>query len=146
MVLVFNLDQDKFIPYEINQVLIKNDITDLSVYAMKLPSSTLEPNTTIRIPIFIRGDRIGKHSFSFLFSYESDQKTSRSLKLNLNVTVNPSLRINAFTRPSSKILNEFIVGLEVENLLNYPIILNQLTATSSKWVIKNVDKMYFNLI
>jgi trafficking protein particle complex subunit 8 len=37
----------------------------------------------------------------------------RTLRYTISTQVLPSLKINAFTRPSTKSLNEFILGIEV---------------------------------
>jgi hypothetical protein len=52
------------------------------------------------------------------------------------VQVLPSLKINAFTRPSTTAVNEYILGVEIENLqtvANFD--LTQLTASSPMWSI-----------
>jgi len=57
----------------------------------------------------------------------------------INVQVLPSLRINAFTRKSSSKLNEFILGIEVENLLNDTSInLHQISINSPLWKMKSI--------
>jgi hypothetical protein len=65
------------------------------------------------------------------------QSNFRVLKHTQPLHIQPSLRINAFTRPSARVLNEFILGIEVENLLDTPVVLNQLSALSAKWILKS---------
>jgi hypothetical protein len=68
------------------------------------------------------------------------QSNFRVLRHTHTLHVQPSLRINAFTRPSARALNEFILGIEIENLLSTPVVLNQLSALSARWIVKAVDK------
>jgi hypothetical protein len=61
----------------------------------------------------------------------------------MSTQVLPSLRINAFTRPSASLLKEFILGIEVENLQqNVEIRLKQITSLSPTWMISPVDSRY----
>ncbi|KAJ3220266.1 Trafficking protein particle complex 8 [Dinochytrium kinnereticum] len=124
-----------------------NEIFNSSVNTIKLPVTStgngeelLEPGMTTIIPISVRGDRIGKHIFRFLFMYKSEDKNDqisyRKLQYTLTMQVYPSLRINAFTRPSTRALNEFILGVEIENLQqSAPMKLRQITAIGSSWRI-----------
>ncbi|RKO97642.1 hypothetical protein CXG81DRAFT_26715 [Caulochytrium protostelioides] len=87
------------------------------------------------VPIWIRADRIGTHRFKFMFAYDTllsmpagaePSTTSKSAgssapsvlttPFQAETVVQPSLRINAFTRPSLSHLSEFVLGIEVENL------------------------------
>ncbi|CAG8551197.1 225_t:CDS:10 [Funneliformis mosseae] len=106
-------------------------------------SSSLAPGITTLIPIWIRGDRIGKHMFRFLFTYESEDNNMamkyRSLRYFKTTQVYPSLKINAFTRPSTRGLNEFILGIEIENLQNNEFQLCQLSSISPSWIISAVN-------
>ncbi|KAI8381466.1 ER-golgi trafficking TRAPP I complex 85 kDa subunit-domain-containing protein [Radiomyces spectabilis] len=124
---------------------IDNRIYDSSVISIPLPSENdrpgiVGPGHTTLVPLWIRGDRIGKHSFKFLFSYQSEEENTaiahRTLRYALGVQVLPSLKINAFTRPSTTGTNEFILGIEIENLqtvANFD--LTQLTLASPAWTI-----------
>ncbi|KAG0313384.1 Trafficking protein particle complex 8, partial [Dissophora globulifera] len=82
----------------------------------KILDTVLAPGESIRIPGWLRGEKIGKHNFLFVFSYESEQEGTamgvRTLRHTIAAQVLPSLKINAFTRPSTKGLNEFILGIE----------------------------------
>ncbi|ORZ15022.1 ER-golgi trafficking TRAPP I complex 85 kDa subunit-domain-containing protein [Absidia repens] len=123
----------------------KNQIFDPSVISIPLPSegdqqNTVQPGKTTLVPLWVRGDRIGKHTLKFLFSYQSEEENSaiaqRTLRYTLHVQVTPSLKINAFTRPSMTATNEFILGVEIENLLPVASFdLRQLTAASALWSI-----------
>ncbi|KAF7724948.1 Trafficking protein particle complex 8 [Apophysomyces ossiformis] len=147
-------DMDKSI-YDTDQCLsdeacmLNNRLFDPSVISVPLPLSseeksdergTVSPGKTTLVPLWIRGDRIGKHTFKFLFSYQSEEENAaiahRTLRYTVNVQVLPSLKINAFTRPSTTAINEYILGIEVENLqtvANFD--LNQVSAVSPMWTI-----------
>lgn len=128
----------------------KNQLFDSSVITIPLPAKkeeehshdhgVVEPGETTLVPLWIRGDRIGKHTFKFLFSYQSEQDNKmiahRTLRYTIHVQVLPSLKINAFTRPSATAVNEYILGVEIENLqtvANFD--LTQLTVSSPTWTI-----------
>ncbi|KAI8599084.1 ER-golgi trafficking TRAPP I complex 85 kDa subunit-domain-containing protein [Dissophora ornata] len=105
----------------------------------------LAPGESIKIPSWLRGEKIGKHNFLFVFSYESEQHDSamgvRTLRHSVAAQVLPSLKINAFTRPSTKGLNEFILGIETENLQTVPNFeFLQISSMSASWTIEAVDK------
>lgn len=129
---------------------MSNQLFDASVISIPLPAKKGEehsneygvviPGETTLVPLWLRGDRIGKHTFKFLFSYQSDEDNDmiahRTLRYTVHVQVLPSLKINAFTRPSTTAVNEYILGIEIENLqtiANFD--LTQLTATSPMWTI-----------
>ncbi|CAG8567229.1 13278_t:CDS:10, partial [Racocetra fulgida] len=136
-----------------------NSIFKSSIKAIPLPPQevnnicSLAPGKTTLIPIWIRGDRIGKHSFRFLFTYESENNNSamryRSLRYLKATQVYPSLKINAFTRPSIRGLNEFILGIEIENLQTtseYQFQLAQLSSISPSWTISLVNESLDSMI
>ncbi|KAF9360780.1 Trafficking protein particle complex 8 [Mortierella sp. AD094] len=111
----------------------------------RILETALAPGESIRIPSWIRGEKIGKHNFLFVFSYESEQEGTamgvRTLRHTVTAQVLPSLKINAFTRPSTKGLNEFILGIETENLQTVPIFeFLQISSMSASWVIEAVGK------
>jgi hypothetical protein len=54
----------------------KNELYNISVLPVELPANEdgariLDPGQTSLIPLWIRGDRIGKHLHKFLFTYQS---------------------------------------------------------------------------
>ncbi|KAF9431013.1 Trafficking protein particle complex 8 [Podila epigama] len=105
----------------------------------------LAPGESLRVPTWLRGEKIGKHNFLFVFSYESEQEGTamgtRTLRHTASAQVLPSLKINAFTRPSTKGLNEFILGIETENLQTVPNFeFLQISSMSASWVIEAVEK------
>jgi hypothetical protein len=130
---------------EQDTVSINNDLFDASVISIPLPSNNegqgvVMPGETTLVPLWIRGDRIGKHTFKFLFSYQSDTDNAmiahRTLRYTIHLQVLPSLKINAFTRPSTTAVNEYILGVEIENLqTTAQFDLTQLTAISPQWQV-----------
>ncbi|KAF9584424.1 Trafficking protein particle complex 8 [Lunasporangiospora selenospora] len=107
--------------------------------------AVLAPGESATIPAWLRGERIGKHTFLFVFSYESEQEKTamgvRTLRHAISAQVLPSLKINAFTRPSTRGLNEFILGIETENLQTVPNFeFLQISSMSASWVIEAVSK------
>ncbi|EXX67250.1 hypothetical protein RirG_116090 [Rhizophagus irregularis DAOM 197198w] len=64
----------------------------------------------------------------------------RSLRYFKTTQVLPSLKINAFTRPSTRGLNEFILGVEIENLQSdEKFQLVQLSSISPSWIISPIN-------
>ena len=107
-------------------------------------SRILSPGTTTLIPVWLRGDKIGKQSFRFLFGYQSEDKNDRiayrTLPYTVATQVMPSLRINAFTKPSTRALNEFILGIEVENMQSASeVVIKQLSSISASWTVEAVE-------
>lgn len=111
----------------------------------QIMDTVLAPGESIKIPSWLRGEKIGKHNFLFVFSYVSEQEGTamgvRTLRHTLAAQVLPSLKINAFTRPSTRGLNEFILGIETENLQTVPNFeFLQISSMSASWIIEAVDK------
>ncbi|ORX86207.1 hypothetical protein BCR32DRAFT_265161 [Anaeromyces robustus] len=127
---------------EVNNNLIQDKVYDILLPVLNDGSRGLESGTTTLIPIWIHFSQIGKIAQRFLFNYYSEinnQSYSRNLKYMINLQVLPSLRINAFTRKSSSKLNEFILGIEVENLLNDASInLQQISINSPLWKMNSI--------
>jgi hypothetical protein len=76
----------------------------------------LQPDQQVDIKVWFRGDKIGKHDFRFLFMYQSEDETKgayRAARYRWSTLVNPSLKLNAFTRPSLSDFGDYILGLEV---------------------------------
>ncbi|KAI9315655.1 ER-golgi trafficking TRAPP I complex 85 kDa subunit-domain-containing protein [Dichotomocladium elegans] len=141
-----DMDKDIYGGGEIGDEVLEheNKIYDPSVVAVPLPTesdgkSVVHSGNTTLVPLWIRGDRIGKHTFKFLFSYQSEEDNPaiahRVLRYTVNVQVLPSLKINAFTRPSAATAHEFILGIEIENLQAAEFQLTQLNAASPMWTV-----------
>ncbi len=99
---------------------------------------SLNPGEVFRLPLSIRGDRIGRHLCLFLFAYQSEMSTDgstyRTLRQSSPLAVHPSLRISAFTRASGKQLDEFVLGLELENLHRDAVVeLEHVSAVGRRW-------------
>lgn len=127
-----------------NTIETDNHLFDPSVISIPLPENggrgAVKPGETTLVPLWIRCDRIGKHTFKLLFSYQSDEDNAmiahRTLRYSMQVQVITSLKINAFTRPSTTTINEYILGIEIENLQTMgQFNLAQLTASSPIWTI-----------
>jgi len=127
---------------EINNKLTKQKVFDILLPLLNDGTRGLASGTTTLVPIWIHFNQIGKISQRFLFNYYSEVNSksyTRSLKYMINIQVLPSLRINAFTRKSSSRLNEFILGIEVENLLNDTSVnLEQISVISPNWKMRNI--------
>lgn len=78
---------------------------------------TLSAGATTTLPLWLRGERIGKHSLRLALAYQSEDPSSgarkRVCRCTVELQVLPSLRINTFTRPSACGLDEFVLGIEV---------------------------------
>ncbi|KAI7902118.1 ER-golgi trafficking TRAPP I complex 85 kDa subunit-domain-containing protein [Cokeromyces recurvatus] len=130
-----------------NEIEINNQLFDSSVVTIPLPAKEhshehgiVLPGETTLVPFWIRGDRIGTHTFKFLFSYQSNEDNvmiaHRTLRYTMHIQVLPSLKINAFTRPSTTTVNEYILGIEIENLQTVASFdLTQLLIASPSWSI-----------
>ncbi|KAJ1826943.1 hypothetical protein LPJ70_007615, partial [Coemansia sp. RSA 2708] len=90
------------------------------------PADALEPGASLLVPVWIRGDRVGAHALSLIVGASTAQPASalaskvgsklRSRRFDIDLVVTPSLRVNAFVRPSLRDPHERIVGIEVENV------------------------------
>ncbi|KAK9761951.1 hypothetical protein K7432_012754 [Basidiobolus ranarum] len=126
-----------------------NTLFDPSVISIPLASdgssaTQLDPGETVEVPVWIRGDKIGSHSFLYIFSYQSEETSGvgniRYLRYKNTTQVIPSLKINAFTRQSTSKLNEFILGLEAENVqTGTQFELLQLSSVSPYWEIQPIS-------
>lgn len=103
----------------VDEYMCDNALVDPSCTVLDIGGEgVLGPGNTVLLPMWIRGDKIGAHQIKLLFGYQTlDVGTSwKSLKFGFGLNVQPSLRINAFTRPSGRDINTFILGLEVSNM------------------------------
>ncbi|KAJ3048861.1 Trafficking protein particle complex 8 [Rhizophlyctis rosea] len=129
-----------------------NSLSDSSTTVIKLPTEdgsafadgVLAAGATTLIPLWVRGDRIGKHIFRFLFGYQSEDRTDkvscRTLRYSMTTNVLASLRINAFTRPSARSLDGYILGIEIENLqVSSEFVLTQISSLSSMWRLQDLE-------
>ncbi|KAJ3204257.1 Trafficking protein particle complex 8 [Entophlyctis luteolus] len=127
--------RDSFTSQE--SISISNKIIDGSIQDIPLPSTVLAPGTTTLVPFWIRGDKTGKHIFRFLFGYQSSDENDkigyRKLQYSTSCQVYPSLKINAFTRPSASSLSEFVLGVEIENMQGVDLKLRQISSLSPGW-------------
>ncbi|KAI9228169.1 MAG: ER-golgi trafficking TRAPP I complex 85 kDa subunit-domain-containing protein [Piptocephalis tieghemiana] len=122
------------------------------VAVLKVPlglEGILRPGESLTLPLWVRGERIGRHELRLLFSYTASgeketQKIAqtRLLRLSMDVQVLPSLRINTFIRASARGLNEFVLGIEMENLqTTADFVLEQISLTSPRWRIAPIPAL-----
>ncbi|KAJ3184112.1 Trafficking protein particle complex 8 [Gaertneriomyces sp. JEL0708] len=100
-------------------------------------------STSLRV--FVRAEKAGKLAARFLFGYQShdgaEMATYRSARHLFNINVLPSLRVHAITRPSGVKLDEFILGLELENLqTDRNIYIDEITTMSHGWLLKPIEE------
>ncbi|KAJ2189233.1 hypothetical protein EV181_001740 [Coemansia sp. RSA 532] len=89
-----------------------------------IPVETLGPGESLLVPVWIRGDRVGAHTLSMAIGASTTQSTRalttgckmRTRKFEIDLVVTPSLRVNAFVRPSVQNPHERILGIEIENV------------------------------
>ncbi|KAJ2508452.1 hypothetical protein IWW47_000603 [Coemansia sp. RSA 2052] len=85
------------------------------------PLQSLGPGESFSVAVWIRGDRVGAHTLSLCVgaSRHAGQglaATMRSRRFEVDLVVTPSLRVNAFVRPSARNPRERLLGVEVENM------------------------------
>ncbi|KAJ2831190.1 hypothetical protein GGI24_001653 [Coemansia furcata] len=86
------------------------------------PLGRLGPGEAFTVAIWIRGDRVGAHTLSLCVGASSAETSARDVAVmrsrvfEVDVVVTPSLRVNAFVRPSTRNPRERIFGVEVENM------------------------------
>ncbi|KAJ2079877.1 hypothetical protein H4R24_003476 [Coemansia sp. RSA 988] len=97
-----------------------------SLHHLPKPIECLDPKETLTVPIWIRGDRVGAHTLRLAIGASMTRTTTtltattscnmRSRVFDIDLVVTPSLRVNAFVRPSIRNPHERILGIEVENM------------------------------
>jgi hypothetical protein len=71
----------------------------------------------------------------------SDGASYRTLRQSTPLAVHPSLRISAFTRASGKRLDEFVLGLELENMHRDAVVeLEHVSAVGRRWEMVTLDE------
>lgn len=113
---------------------ISNKLSDCHIDDLDM---NLEPTQSITLPAWICAESIGKNVFNFIFEYQSGVKAApwRVFTINQVTEVYPSLKVNAFTRPSQKSPSEYILGVEVRNQLTEVIDAIQFSSLSPLWKI-----------
>ncbi|KAJ1946342.1 hypothetical protein GGF37_001222 [Kickxella alabastrina] len=88
-----------------------------------VPVECLNPGETLVMPVWTRGDRVGAHSLSLCVGassnvtlQSSESQVMRSRTFDIDLIVTPSLRVNAFVRPSARCPRERLLGIEIENM------------------------------
>ncbi|KAJ2731803.1 hypothetical protein IW152_004293 [Coemansia sp. BCRC 34962] len=111
------------------------------------PLGSLGPGEAFTVPIWIRGDRVGAHTLSLCIGASSaatvvpkDLAAMRSRRFEVDLLVTPSLRVNAFVRPSARNPRERLLGVEVENMqTELSVQLVQTTFTSGFYELEPVS-------
>ncbi|KAJ1934854.1 hypothetical protein FBU59_005562, partial [Linderina macrospora] len=125
-----------------------------------LAPASLDPGHSITVPVWVRGDRVGAHALTLLVGASKDpiligqspmaaarkrtnsSHTLRSRRYDLDLVVTPSLRINAFVRPSARVPSERLLGVEIENLQNdVTMCVSQTTCISGHYQLEPLAKM-----
>lgn len=127
---------------------INNTINDSSLFEIQLPSNgsvgVLEAQNTTLVPLWVRAGKAGKNSFKFVFVYQSQygpQGSYRTLRHTLNCQIQPTFRMNAFIRPSLVSLDEFVIGIELENIsAQAEFNVTQLTCISPSWTMVPIEE------
>ncbi|EFA78666.1 hypothetical protein PPL_08125 [Heterostelium album PN500] len=103
----------------------------------------LPPGATVTVPLWVRGLVVGRYNLRCLVYYESEAGNSdlkyRLARCQTDFDVKASLRISTFSQQSSTNLNNYLLGIEVDN----PIIggggdvfyLKQISSISQHWKI-----------
>jgi hypothetical protein len=128
------------------KVIISNTMCDSSITTIKLPinngSRTLGPGNTTLIPVWIRIVKPGSHKFFLVFHFGSDTTNDfRIQRLFLAAQVSPTFRMNAFIRPSLSNIQDFVVGVELENLQQTAeLSVRQFSCISPSWKLEPLSE------
>ena len=125
---------------------LDNNLSDPSVHRVPLgDTNILPPGGSLSLDIFVRGDRIGTHTLMHLFRYAcADEKLPKTFAVRfarsvMSLNVVPSIKMAALPRPSAVNANEFIVGIETENMLSeHDVVVSQVSSSSVAWCIEPV--------
>ncbi|KAJ1977034.1 hypothetical protein H4R34_003744 [Dimargaris verticillata] len=138
---------------ELDNNTTSGNLTDGTSGVRRLKRPPLATGQSLVLPVWVRGDRVGTHDFCIYVGYSSASPTAastatpssksrrlpadgeqllfRTVKFGLRAQVQPSLRINAFIRPSIAHDGDQILGIEIENLQSNRVFdLCQVTAIS----------------
>eukprot|EP01132_Coremiostelium_polycephalum_P002787 gene2787-3466_t len=104
----------------------------------------LEPNATVTVPLWVRGNTVGRHTLRCLVYYESEAGNTelkyRLARCQTDFDVRPSIRISSFSQQSSTDLNAYLLGIEVDNPIysggTDVFYLKQLSSISKFWKIE----------
>ncbi|KAJ1727778.1 hypothetical protein LPJ61_004399, partial [Coemansia biformis] len=110
------------------------------------PTESLGPGDALVVPVWVRGDRVGAHTLGLLVGASTADAmpalsgstgcAMRSRRFDVDLVVTPSLRVNAFVRPSLRNPHERILGIEVENMQpDLDVRLLQATFTSGHYEV-----------
>ncbi|KAJ2715307.1 hypothetical protein H4R19_001272 [Coemansia spiralis] len=120
----------------IKEASVANDLRDCSMVVLvgqagpgdgvPTPLACLDAGETLTVPVWVRGDRVGAHTLGLLVGASTADDgpplsrtaacAMRSRRFDVDLVVTPSLRVNAFVRPSLQNPHTRILGIEVENM------------------------------
>ncbi|XP_052816266.1 trafficking protein particle complex subunit 8-like isoform X2 [Mya arenaria] len=135
------------------------------VIDIDIPEGVLHPNSSISLPLWVRGNDIGGvHEVDLLFYYESAKQTNkpkyRLLRHNILVNTVESLSVRAVAQRACKhssekespSVGEFLISCELENLSQQQtsrshvreVFVRQVSCASKQWAIQSLSKYHNN--
>ena len=105
-------------------------------------NQNIKPNQTLKLLIWIYGSEIGRHLIQFHFKYQtSDKILKRTTIISRYLTINPFMNISLFTKDHFGDINQYILGIEIENNYKENILLNKGEANNIKTIqLKDLTK------
>ena len=129
-----------------------NKLVEESIWRLRLPKDSaaqdakeverLPASETTLVPVWIHADKPGRYTLKLLFAYQSHDTRGgyRTFRYTITLQVYPSIKVNTFTRTSLNKLDEFILGVEVENMHpSYPISVRQISSVSATWEFERLN-------
>ncbi|PVU99752.1 hypothetical protein BB559_000428 [Furculomyces boomerangus] len=127
--------------------VVENKIIRQKSYKINL-KKPLCPGEEMVIPMWIRGDMVGSHLFEIIVGYlplgtnPLSFNEMRSFKVEDICDVEPSLRVTAMLKPSSKSPSDRILTLKIENAQQFTMfVLKQLMFVSAMYDLKPLSSI-----
>eukprot|EP01114_Cavostelium_apophysatum_P009903 TRINITY_DN2322_c0_g2_i1.p1 TRINITY_DN2322_c0_g2~~TRINITY_DN2322_c0_g2_i1.p1 ORF type:complete len:1266 (+),score=437.02 TRINITY_DN2322_c0_g2_i1:149-3946(+) len=116
---------------------------DLSI--VHIPIASLAPNSSVTVPMWIRGAQVGQFSFHFLFWYRSEvpdtEMKHRLQRLTKQSRVLPSLKVSTTTNLSYSSINAYLLNLEVSNPQgSSEFRIQHISSVSTSWTIQPLSQ------
>eukprot|EP01137_Pigoraptor_chileana_P005880 Opistho-2@49563 len=101
----------------------------------------LPPGATIVVDAWVRGDALGRRDIGCVFLYESERPSQRlryrTACVGVHTTVQPSLLVTGFVRPSAASAEGQICAVEVENMqASAEFRITQVSAVAPVWKLR----------
>jgi hypothetical protein len=126
----------------------KNTLFDPTLSTIQLKS--LAAGDCIKIPITVRASEMGVIDFKCIFGFMGtgdDHKLFQTFRLVKSIQITPLLKADAFTKTSARKMGEFLVGLEIENLLpSADVQITQIISISPTWGIDFTGEEYYIIL